>query len=122
MILHVLWLLWCLICHAWDLLWGWVVELLHALGFGARPYSQSGIVPHVLRYLGIDDTAGPWYGFWSGFGSDIQEFGIFGLLWLMWKRHQCHELHCFRIAHHELTKDNGHKTVYCHKHIGAHLG
>jgi hypothetical protein len=32
----------------------------------------------LLHALGIDDTAGPWYAFWSGFGSDIGEVAIIG--------------------------------------------
>lgn len=97
-----------------------LVSLLHAIGLGAKPYSNSGIVPRVLEYLGIINVNGRWYAFWSGFGSDIQEFGIFGLIFLTWKRHNCHETHCFRIGRHELTKD-GHKTLFCHKHIAGHL-
>lgn len=74
----------------------------------------------LLHDLGIDDTTGPWYGFWSGFGSDISEFGIFGILWVTYRKHNCHERWCFRIAQHSLSKD-GHQRYFCHKHIGAHV-
>ncbi len=101
-----------------------LVQFAHACGFGSPPYSNSGPVPHLMTFLGIDTVNGRWYAFWSGFGSDIQEFGIFGLIFLFWRRHNCHELHCLRIGHHELTSTHGHKAhkqLYCHKHIKRHL-
>jgi hypothetical protein len=29
-------------------------------------------------HTGTDDLSGPWYGFWSGFGSDLAEIGVIG--------------------------------------------
>jgi hypothetical protein len=94
----------------------WLAGVLHALGLGARPYSSSGVIPRTLEFLGIDSVNGRWYAFWSGFGSDISEFGLFGLLWITWKRHNCHKPWCLRIARHTIDRD-GHQTVWCHKHI-----
>jgi len=31
-------------------------------------------------HTGIVNEPGPYYGFWSGFGSDLEEFGILGLI------------------------------------------
>jgi hypothetical protein len=31
-------------------------------------------------HTGTINESGPYYGFWSGFGSDIEEFGILGAI------------------------------------------
>jgi hypothetical protein len=31
-------------------------------------------------HMGTINEPGPYYGFWSGFGSDIEEFGILGAI------------------------------------------
>jgi len=51
----------------------------------------------LLHVLGIDTTAGPWYAFWSGFGSDLGELAIVGVVW---NHLNCHEAGCWRIARH----------------------
>ena len=44
---------------------------------------HARLVGHWLQVrTGVVNEPGPYYGFWSGFGSDIEEFGI---LW------SCHE-------------------------------
>lgn len=46
-------------------------------------------------HLGIVNESGPYYGFWSGSGSDIGELallgGVFGLYW----HHTCHTDGCY---------------------------
>ena len=59
----------------------------------------------LLRVLGLDDLSGPWYGFWSGFGSDLGELAIVGAIW---NHLNCHENGCWRIARH--------RTPYCRRH------
>ena len=59
----------------------------------------------LLHALGIDDTSGRWYAFWSGFGSDLGELAIVGVLW---HHLNCHWERCWRIARH--------RTHYCRKH------
>ncbi len=49
--------------------------------------------------------------FWSGFGSDIQEFGIFAILWGLYYKHTCHKDGCYRFTKHSY---NG--TPWCHHH------
>jgi hypothetical protein len=47
---------------------GEVILLQHARFFG-----------HWLEvHTGTVNEPGPYYGFWSGFGSDLEEFGILG--------------------------------------------
>ena len=44
----------------------------------------------LVHFLGIDNEAGRFYAFWSGFGSDIGEVAILGGLAGLYKRHTCH--------------------------------
>src|SRR6266700_548664 len=55
----------------------------------------------LLHVLGIDDLSGPWYGFWSGFGSDITEFGLLGVAVAWYRRNNCEIHKCKRIGRHE---------------------
>jgi hypothetical protein len=57
-------------------------------------------------HLGVNGT-GPYYGFWSGFGSDLGELAIAGALVRMVN---CHEKGCWRFG----LFYKGH--VVCHKH------
>lgn len=66
----------------------------------------------ILHYTGSDDEAGPWYGFWSGFGSDIVEFTLFGSAVAAWKHHQCHRKGCWRLGH----LDPKHGFPACRRH------
>ena len=59
----------------------------------------------ILHALGIDDTSGRWYAFWSGAGSDLGEVAIVGVLW---HHLNCHQARCWRVARH--------RTHYCRKH------
>ena len=59
----------------------------------------------ILYWLGIDDTAGRPYAFWSGFGSDLGELAIVGAIW---HHLNCHQDGCWRIARH--------RVPYCRKH------
>jgi hypothetical protein len=49
----------------------------------------------LLRVLGVDDTSGPWYAFWSGFGSDLAYLGVF---WALIRRYNCHQPRCPRLG------------------------
>jgi hypothetical protein len=55
-------------------------------------------------HTGTFNEAGPYYGFWSGFGSDLTEFGIIGVLatgiYQLVKRYNCHEPGCWRVGTH----------------------
>jgi hypothetical protein len=46
------------------------------------------------------------YNFWSGFGSDLTEFGLAvslsGVLLTLFRKHNCHTRWCWRIGHHDL--------------------
>jgi len=60
----------------------------------------------ILNILGVTNLSGRWYGFWSGFGSDLGEFAIFGGLIAAYRRHTCHVDHprfCWRPGTHPVA-------------------
>lgn len=63
-------------------------------------------------HLGIAGN-GPYYGFWSGFGSDLAEFGIIGALIANYRRHNCHVRGCWRVAKHPV---DGTPYITCRRH------
>lgn len=68
------------------------------------------MIAFVVHVLGIDNLSGRWYGFWSGFGSDLGEFGI---IWVLYKKHNCHVARCLRLARHPV---DGTSFVVCGRH------
>jgi hypothetical protein len=55
-------------------------------------------------HTGTVDEPGQYYAFWSGFGSDLAEFGILGAaataVYHLVKKWNCHEPGCWRIGNH----------------------
>jgi hypothetical protein len=49
----------------------------------------------LLHVTGIDNSSGRWYGFWSGFASDL---ALFGGLFHYTRKHTCHVHRCWRIG------------------------
>jgi hypothetical protein len=66
-----------------------------------------------LHYTGSDNTSGTWYGFWSGFGSDLSEIMIVGALLAVLRKHNCHVHGCWRIGRHPVE---GTGYVVCRRH------
>jgi hypothetical protein len=66
---------------------------------------------------GIFNESGPYYGFWSGFGSDLTEFGIIGVIstgiYQLVKRYNCHEPGCWRVGTHPAA---GGQFLLCYRH------
>lgn len=52
-----------------------------------------------LHYTGSNDPSGPWYGFWSGFGSDLGEIAILGGLITFVRHKNCTTKGCWRLGH-----------------------
>lgn len=73
---------------------------------------MHGVWLWMLHFTGADDESGPWYGFWSGFGSDIVEFSLLGGLITAYKHHQCHRHGCWRLGH----RDPSHGFPACRLH------
>jgi hypothetical protein len=53
-------------------------------------------------HIGSVNESGPFYGFWSGFGSDISEFAIAVGIYTGVRKVNCHSLRCWLIGHHPL--------------------
>jgi hypothetical protein len=67
-------------------------------------------------HTGTVNEPGPYYGFWSGFGSDIGEGAIvIGLIGLF-RKANCHIPRCPLLSHHEYEMD-GVKYKLCRKHM-----
>lgn len=64
-------------------------------------------------HTGTINETGPYYGFWSGFGSDLGELTIFAAVIGIYKKHNCHERGCWRLAKFDVT---GTPYKVCRKH------
>jgi hypothetical protein len=68
-------------------------------------------------HTGTVNESGPYYGFWSGFGSDIAEFGILGAIgtaiYQLVKKYNCHEPGCWRVGTHQAA---GGQFLLCYRH------
>jgi hypothetical protein len=100
-------------------------QLLAIVGFALL--LTVGIVAWVLNgrsvnhWLGVHtgtlNEPGPYYGFWSGFGSDLAEFGILGAIatgiYQLVKKYNCHEPGCWRVGTYEAA---GGQFLLCYRH------
>lgn len=53
-------------------------------------------------HTGTYNESGPYYGFFSGFGSDIGEITLIGALLVGYRKINCHVNGCRRIGHYPL--------------------
>ena len=70
------------------------------------------VVHLILHWTGADNVSGPEYGFWSGFGSDLTEFGLLGALGTMVRHHNCEVHRCWRLGRHITAA--GHRVCRVH--------
>jgi len=80
----------------------------------------------IVHTLGVDFGvhygSWVWYNFWSGFGSDLQEFAIIGLAYGAFHKMNCHSPGCPWVGKYPAVEGNG--WHYCkkhHKNGGIHL-
>lgn len=73
---------------------------------------MNWIISAFLHYTGADDVTGAWYGFWSGFGSDLGEVLLLGGLFAMYRHHNCQVKGCWRLG----RQVHGTHDVLCRKH------
>ncbi|HEY6493778.1 MAG TPA: hypothetical protein VIZ43_10920 [Trebonia sp.] len=72
----------------------------------------------LLHVLGVDDVSGRWYGFWSGFGSDLAEVAVVGGLVSVVRSRNCEVKGCWRLGRH--ATGAGHRVCRVH-HPDGHL-
>ena len=74
-------------------------------------------------HTGTVNEPGPYYGFWSGFGSDLEEFGIFGAIgagiYQLVRKYNCHEPGCWRIGQYHAA---GGQFLLCYRHHPDYQG
>lgn len=68
-------------------------------------------------HTGSDNEAGPWYGFWSGFGSDIGEITLIGAIFAVWRHHKCHSQGCRHLGKHPVVGTPYKVCRKCHPHV-----
>jgi len=86
--------------------------------------ARARSVDHWLAvHTGTIDVSGPYYGFWSGFGSDLAEFGILGAIgtgvYQVVKKYNCHEPGCWRVGTHPAA---GGQFLLCYRHHPDYRG
>jgi hypothetical protein len=77
------------------------------------------VVRHWLAvHTGTVNESGPFYGFWSGFGSDIGEATLIGAVsvgvYTGARKVNCHTKGCWRIGHHPLEGTPYHLCKHHH--------
>jgi hypothetical protein len=74
-------------------------------------------------HTGTINEPGPYYGFWSGFGSDLEEFGILGGItagiYQLVKKHNCHEPGCWRVGQYPAADG---QFMLCYRHHPDYRG
>ena len=96
-----------------------ITVLACAVAAGLAIWLQHArLMGHWLQvHTGTVNEPGPYYGFWSGFGSDLEEFGILGAIgaaiYQLVKKYNCHEPGCWRIGNHP-TADGRFNLCYRH--------
>lgn len=68
-----------------------------------------------LTVTGSNNTSGVWYGFWSGFGSDLGEIAIIASIIGWYKHNECHVDSCHRLGKHPFR----HYKLCKHHHPGV---
>ena len=72
----------------------------------------------LAHVLGMDNLSGPYYGFWSGAGSDISELAMVGALLGLLRKGNCEVHGCWRLGRHTVQA-TGHRVCRHHHPEGA---
>jgi hypothetical protein len=94
-----------------------VLSFVVAAGVAAWLLNASVVNHWLAVHTGTVNESGPYYGFWSGFGSDLAEFGILGAIgtgiYQLVKKYNCHEPGCWRVGTHPAA---GGQFLLCYRH------
>jgi len=91
------------------------VPVVRLPGNGGDDVSWLEPLLHWLAvHTGTVNEAGPYYGFWSGFGSDLGEVTLIGAVLGTYYKHNCHHPRCWRVGRHVVDG-----TPWCNKHHEA---
>jgi hypothetical protein len=101
----------------WRLIGLVSLALLIAAAVVAWVLHMSAVNHWLAVHTGTVNESGPYYGFWSGFGSDIAEFGVLGAIgtamYQLVKKYNCHEPGCWRVGAHPAA---GGQFLLCYRH------
>jgi hypothetical protein len=68
-------------------------------------------------HAGLNDLTGPYYGFWSGIGSDLAELTLVGAVatgaYQLVRKYNCHQPRCWRVGNHPAA---GGRFYLCWRH------
>lgn len=67
----------------------------------------------IAHFLGLDNGSGPWYLFWSGFGSDFGEITVVGAIVAIFRHKNCIIKGCWRLGHPD--PEHGHPVCRVHQ-------
>jgi hypothetical protein len=94
-----------------------VLPLLVAVAVVSWILNGSIVNRWLAVFTGLDDLSGSWYGFWSGFGSDLGELALIGAVgtatYQLVKKYNCHEPGCWRVGTHPAA---GGEFLLCYRH------
>jgi hypothetical protein len=101
------------------------VDLVCAAAAGVALWViHARLVGHWLQvHTGTINETGPYYGWWSGFGSDLTEFGVIGAIatgvYQLVRKYNCHEPGCWRVGAHQAA---GGQFSLCYRHHPEYQG
>jgi hypothetical protein len=101
----------------WRLVTVSVLAAVGAVAIVAWILNASPVNHWLAVHTGTVNESGPYYGFWSGFGSDLAEFSILGAIgtgvYQLVKKYNCHEPGCWRVGTHPAA---GGQFLLCYHH------
>ena len=101
----------------WPLIAAASLTLLIVAGILAWVLDARDVNHWLGIHTGTLNESGPYYGFWSGFGSDIAEFGVLGAIgtaiYQLIRKYNCHEPGCWRVGTHPAA---GGQFLLCYRH------
>ena len=107
----------------WSLTAVSVLAVVIAAGIVAWILNPSPVNHWLAVHTGTINESGPYYGFWSGFGSDLAEISILGAIgtgvYQLVKKYNCHEPGCWRVGTHPAA---GGQFLLCYRHHPDYRG
>lgn len=86
-------------------------------GIAAWVTNGAAINHWIAIHTGVVDEAGPYYAFWSGFGSDLAELSLVGAVvtgvYQLARKWNCHQPGCLRLGTHQAA---GGTFNLCYRH------
>jgi hypothetical protein len=93
------------------------VAVLIVVGVVAWALHGALVNDWLTDHTGVSNESGPWYGFWSGFGSDLAELTLIGAaatgVYQIVRKYNCHEPRCWRVGTHPAADG---QFLLCYRH------